>query len=87
MAGAPLPNTASTKGQMLKCDSLRELKRGKARDAIPPSVRRSARQLVRAGRDVPLEERRADDLAMLESMQCTAEMIAEQQAALDAASE
>lgn len=43
------------------------------------------RQLALRGRVLPLEERRADDLAMLESMQCSPEMIAEQQAELDAA--
>ena len=34
-----------------------------------------------------LEDRRAEDLALLESLQCSEEMIAEQQAALDAAGE
>lgn len=37
--------------------------------------------------DMPLEERRAQDLEFLAGLECTAEMIAEQQAALDAASE
>ena len=46
----------------------------------------AARQMALARSVVPLEERRADDMAMLENMQCTPEMIAEQQAALDAAS-
>ena len=45
-----------------------------------------ARQLRIAGRVVPLAERQADDMALLESLQCSDEMIAEQQAALDAAS-
>ena len=38
MVGTPLPDTASTKVQMLKCDSLRALRQGKARDAILPSL-------------------------------------------------
>ena len=47
----------------------------------------AARQMALAGSVVPLEERQADDMALLESLQCTPEMIAEQQAELDAASE
>ena len=46
-----------------------------------------ARQLRIAGRVVPLDERQADDKVLLERLQCTDEMIAEQQAALDAAGE
>ncbi len=47
----------------------------------------AARQMALARSVVPLEERQADDAALLESLQCTPEMIAEQQAALDAATE
>lgn len=43
--------------------------------------------IARRGVVVPLEERLEDDMAWLESLQCTEGMIAEQQAALDAASE
>ncbi|MCY3916357.1 MAG: hypothetical protein OXG49_10145 [Chloroflexi bacterium] len=46
-----------------------------------------ARQLARMGNVVPLEERRANDMAMLENMQCTPEMIAEQRTELAATSE
>ncbi len=41
--------------------------------------------IARRGRIIPLEQRQADDKAWLESLHCTDEMIAEQQAALDAA--
>ena len=41
--------------------------------------------IARRGRIIPLEQRQADDQAWLESLYCTDEMIAEQQAALDAA--
>ena len=56
-------------------------------DGRPRPQGEAAQQLRLASRlsVLPLEERRADDLALLESLQCTAEMIAEQQAALDAA--
>ncbi|MCY3917708.1 MAG: ABC transporter substrate binding protein [Chloroflexi bacterium] len=43
------------------------------------------RAIARRGRIVPLEQRQADDMAWLASLHCTDEMIAEQQAALDAA--
>ena len=43
--------------------------------------------IARRGRIIPLEQRQADDQAWLASLHCTDEMIAEQQAALDAASE
>ena len=43
--------------------------------------------IARRGVIIPLEERQADDMAWLESMQCADEMIAQQQAELDAASE
>ncbi len=43
--------------------------------------------IARRGRIIPLERRQADDQAWLASLHCTDEMIAEQQAALDAASE
>ncbi len=41
--------------------------------------------IARRGRIIPLEQRQADDQAWLASLHCTDEMIAEQQAALDAA--
>ena len=41
--------------------------------------------IARRGRIIPLEQRQADDEAWLASLHCTDEMIAEQQAALDAA--
>ena len=41
--------------------------------------------IARRGIIIPLEQRMADDMAWLESLQCSDEMIAEQQAALDAA--
>lgn len=41
--------------------------------------------IARRGRIIPLERRQADDQAWLESLHCSDEMIAEQQAALDAA--
>ena len=44
-------------------------------------------RIARRGVILPLEERREDDLAFLESLQCTPEIIAEQRAALDAAGE
>lgn len=47
----------------------------------------AARQMALARSVGPLEERQADDAALLKSLQCTPEMIAEQQAELDAASE
>ena len=43
--------------------------------------------IARRGRIIPLERRQADDQAWLASLNCTDEMIAEQQAELDAASE
>ena len=43
--------------------------------------------IARRGRIIPLEQRQADDKAWLDSLHCSDEMIAEQQAALDAASE
>ena len=43
--------------------------------------------IARRGKIIPLEQREADDKAWLASLHCTDEMIAEQQAALDAASE
>ncbi len=43
--------------------------------------------IARRGRVIPLEQRQAGDEAWLASLHCTDEMIAEQQAALDAASE
>ena len=43
--------------------------------------------IARRGKIIPLEQRQADDQAWLASLHCTDEMIAEQQAALDAASE
>ncbi len=43
--------------------------------------------IARRGRIIPLEQRQADDQAWLASLHCTDEMIAEQQAALDAAGE
>ena len=43
--------------------------------------------IARRGRIIPLEQRQADDQAWLAALHCTDEMIAEQQAALDAASE
>ena len=52
-----------------------------------PSFRgEESQQLMLSGRInvLPLEERRADDLALLESLQCSPENIAEQQAALEA---
>ena len=42
--------------------------------------------IARRGVVIPLEARLEDDMALLASLQCTDEMIAEQQAALDAAS-
>ncbi len=42
--------------------------------------------IARRGVVIPLEERLEDDMALLASLQCSDEMIAEQQAALDAAS-
>lgn len=44
-------------------------------------------QLARLGQVVPLEERRESDMAILESIQCTPERIAEQRAELAAAGE
>ena len=41
--------------------------------------------IARRGRIIPLEQRQAEDQAWLASLHCTDEMIAEQQAALDAA--
>ena len=41
--------------------------------------------IARRGRIIPLEQRQAEDQAWLDSLHCTDEMIAEQQAALDAA--
>ena len=41
--------------------------------------------IARRGRIIPLEQRQADDQAWLAALYCTDEMIAEQQAALDAA--
>ncbi|MCY3832263.1 MAG: ABC transporter substrate binding protein [Chloroflexi bacterium] len=41
--------------------------------------------IARRGRIIPLEQRQADDKAWLASLHCSDEMIAEQQAALDAA--
>ena len=43
--------------------------------------------IARRGRVIPLEQRQAGDEAWLASLHCTDDMIAEQQAALDAASE
>ena len=43
--------------------------------------------IARRGVIVPMEARQEDDMAWLESLHCTPEMIAEQQAELDAASE
>ena len=43
--------------------------------------------VARRGMIIPLEQRRERDLAFLASLECTDEMIAEQQAALDAAGE
>lgn len=40
--------------------------------------------IARRGRIIPLEQRQAEDKAWLDSLHCTDEMIAEQQAALDA---
>ncbi|MCE2471197.1 MAG: hypothetical protein J4G18_04720 [Anaerolineae bacterium] len=48
-----------------------------------PALRQA---IARRGVVIPLEDRLDADLALLESLQCTDEMIAEQQAALDAAS-
>ena len=42
--------------------------------------------IARRGRIIPLEQRQADDMAWLAALHCTDEMIAEQQAALEAAS-
>ncbi len=42
--------------------------------------------IARRGKIIPLEQRQADDQAWLATLHCTDEMIAEQQAALDAAS-
>ena len=41
--------------------------------------------IARRGKIIPLEQRQADDQAWLDSLHCADEMIAEQQAALDAA--
>ena len=43
--------------------------------------------IARRGKIIPLEQRQADDQAWLAALHCSDEMIAEQQAALDAASE
>ena len=54
----------------------------------PVRVSRRVMQRVRQrGVIIPLAERLAADMALLDSLQCTNEMIAEQQAALDAAGE
>ena len=59
------------------------LKDGQTSEGVTPELPEVGAELP----DIPLDERRAADLAFLAERHCTDEIIAEQQAALDAADE
>ena len=80
-------DSASAQGVEIRDEVMQEavaVIQGGTPTKLSPAVRAA---IARRGVIVPLEERLEDDKAWLESLQCTPEMIAEQQAALDAAGE